>query len=162
VPFRPKQDPRELKILDPACGSGHFLLYAFDLLATIYEEAWLDPELGPSLWRDAGFAPNTDAAPDEALRRAAGDEAMGRLRRALPRLDPGAQPLRHRHRPPRGPDRRPRPLDAPSASTTPSACSPPSARSSPRPTWSPPSPCPVRRRCWRTSSGTSSLGSSAR
>ncbi len=44
VPYRAKKDPRELKILDPACGSGHFLLYAFDLLCTIYEEAWEDPE----------------------------------------------------------------------------------------------------------------------
>lgn len=42
------KDPRDLHILDPACGSGHFLLYAFDLLAGdptrsffgIYEEAW--------------------------------------------------------------------------------------------------------------------------
>ena len=25
--------PRDLRVLDPACGSGHFLLYAFDLLA---------------------------------------------------------------------------------------------------------------------------------
>ena len=40
VPFRAKKDPRDLRILDPACGSGHFLLYAFDLLVTIYEEAW--------------------------------------------------------------------------------------------------------------------------
>ncbi len=40
---RPKKDPRDLKILDPACGSGHFLLYAFDLLLAIYEEAWHDP-----------------------------------------------------------------------------------------------------------------------
>jgi hypothetical protein len=39
---RPKKDPRDLKILDPACGSGHFLLYAFDLLLEIYEEAWRD------------------------------------------------------------------------------------------------------------------------
>jgi hypothetical protein len=39
---RPKKDPRDLRILDPACGSGHFLLYAFDLLATVYEEAWND------------------------------------------------------------------------------------------------------------------------
>jgi hypothetical protein len=30
-------------VLDPACGSGHFLLYAFDLLAEIYQEAWDDP-----------------------------------------------------------------------------------------------------------------------
>ena len=34
IPHRPKKDPRELKILDPACGSGHFLLYCFDLLAS--------------------------------------------------------------------------------------------------------------------------------
>ena len=27
----------------PACGSGHFLLYAFDLLLAIYEEAYADP-----------------------------------------------------------------------------------------------------------------------
>jgi hypothetical protein len=43
VPFRPKKDPRDLKILDPACGSGHFLLYCFELLITIYLEAWNDP-----------------------------------------------------------------------------------------------------------------------
>jgi hypothetical protein len=43
VPFRAKKDPRDLKVLDPACGSGHFLLYSFDLLLTIYEEAWADP-----------------------------------------------------------------------------------------------------------------------
>jgi hypothetical protein len=40
--IRNRKDPRDLKILDPACGSGHFLLYAFDLLETIYEEAWAD------------------------------------------------------------------------------------------------------------------------
>src|ERR1039458_3914228 len=28
---RTKRDPRDLRVLDPACGSGHFLLYAFDL-----------------------------------------------------------------------------------------------------------------------------------
>jgi hypothetical protein len=49
---RPKKDPRELKILDPACGSGHFLLYCFDLLLTIYEEAYADPDLGPTLKKD--------------------------------------------------------------------------------------------------------------
>ena len=42
VRFRAKKDPRDLKILDPACGSGHFLLYTFDLLITLYEEAWQD------------------------------------------------------------------------------------------------------------------------
>lgn len=42
VPFRAKKDPRDLKVLDPACGSGHFLLYAFDILIHLYEEAWAD------------------------------------------------------------------------------------------------------------------------
>jgi len=37
------QDARDLRVLDPACGSGHFLLYAFDLLLLIYEEAHADP-----------------------------------------------------------------------------------------------------------------------
>jgi hypothetical protein len=37
---RRRKDPRDLRILDPACGSGHFLLYSFDLLLDIYEEAW--------------------------------------------------------------------------------------------------------------------------
>ncbi|NBK98942.1 MAG: BREX-1 system adenine-specific DNA-methyltransferase PglX [Erysipelotrichia bacterium] len=31
--------PKELKICDPACGSGHILVYAFDLLYEIYKEA---------------------------------------------------------------------------------------------------------------------------
>ncbi len=31
--------PEEIKVCDPACGSGHMLVYAFDLLYYIYEEA---------------------------------------------------------------------------------------------------------------------------
>ena len=40
IPRRPPKDPREIKMLDPACGSMHFGLYAFDLFEQIYEEAW--------------------------------------------------------------------------------------------------------------------------
>ena len=40
LPRRPKKDPRDLRVLDPASGSGHFLLYSYDLLAQMYEEAW--------------------------------------------------------------------------------------------------------------------------
>jgi hypothetical protein len=40
IPHRPLKDPREIRLLDPACGSMHFGLYAFDLFETIYEEAW--------------------------------------------------------------------------------------------------------------------------
>lgn len=36
--FRKVSSPEEITLIDPACGSGHFLCYAFDLLAAIYEE----------------------------------------------------------------------------------------------------------------------------
>ena len=35
--------PEEIKICDPACGSGHMLTYAFDLLYAIYEEEGYAP-----------------------------------------------------------------------------------------------------------------------
>lgn len=35
--------PEEIKICDPACGSGHMLVYAFDLLHAIYEEEGYEP-----------------------------------------------------------------------------------------------------------------------
>jgi hypothetical protein len=52
VRHRVKKDPRQIRVLDPACGSGHFLLYCFDLFETIYAEAYEDTELGPPLQRD--------------------------------------------------------------------------------------------------------------
>jgi len=63
---RNKKDPRDIKILDPACGSGHFLLYCFDLLQTIYREAYDDPDLSAALRKDY--------------------PAIEDLRRAVPRL----------------------------------------------------------------------------
>jgi len=45
---RPMKDPRDLRILDPACGSGHFLLYSFDLLLAIYKEAWAAADRAPA------------------------------------------------------------------------------------------------------------------
>lgn len=46
IPHRPIKDPRSITMIDPACGSMHFGLYAFDLYETIYEEAWDNyPEL---------------------------------------------------------------------------------------------------------------------
>ena len=41
--------PEELKIIDPACGSGHMLTYAFDLLYAIYEEEGYAPSEIPGL-----------------------------------------------------------------------------------------------------------------
>ena len=40
IEHRPMKDPREILMLDPACGSMHFGLYAFDLFEKIYQEAW--------------------------------------------------------------------------------------------------------------------------
>lgn len=48
LPPRLPKDPRDLRILDPACGSGHFLLYSFDLLLHIYEEAWAAGDAMPA------------------------------------------------------------------------------------------------------------------
>ncbi len=68
IPFRAKKDPRDLKILDPACGSGHFLLYCFDLLLTVYEEAWRDEQSPKS--EITGRTIREDYATIEALREA--------------------------------------------------------------------------------------------
>jgi hypothetical protein len=41
--------PEQLTVIDPACGSGHMLTYAFDLLYAIYEEEGYAPSEIPSL-----------------------------------------------------------------------------------------------------------------
>lgn len=78
ISYRPRKDPRDLKILDPACGSGHFLLYCFNLLQTIYEEAWLAEERVSS---DGTQGEITDT-PDEAR---GGDHP--RLRQVYPTVE---------------------------------------------------------------------------
>ena len=88
----PRKTPERLKILDPACGSGHFLLYCFDLLLIDLRGSLRRPRPRPGA---AGRLP-------DAGRPAAGC--------AWP--DPAPQPARHRHRPALHPDRRPRPLAA--------------------------------------------------
>jgi len=70
-PTRAIKDPRDIKILDPACGSGHFLLYAFDLLMVMYREAWE---------RDLG----RDEATDRSLRDTFA--TVDDLTRAMPEL----------------------------------------------------------------------------
>jgi hypothetical protein len=67
IPHRLLKDPREIKMLDPACGSMHFGLYAFDLFEKIYEEAWeLEERLGEdALWRLADLDSLHDTYPDK-------------------------------------------------------------------------------------------------
>ncbi|MCR2763851.1 BREX-1 system adenine-specific DNA-methyltransferase PglX [Microbacterium sp. zg.B48] len=40
--------PEDLTVIDPACGSGHMLTYAFDLLYAIYEEEGYTPSQIPN------------------------------------------------------------------------------------------------------------------
>ncbi|MEA1866918.1 MAG: BREX-1 system adenine-specific DNA-methyltransferase PglX, partial [Thermodesulfobacteriota bacterium] len=47
--FLKVKSPEEIKICDPACGSGHMLTYAFDLLYSIYEEEGYDLKEIPNL-----------------------------------------------------------------------------------------------------------------
>lgn len=59
------RDPRTLKLLDPACGSMHFGLYAFDLFLEIYREAWAwEQENGPGSL-DLSF--RSEASPEDVL-----------------------------------------------------------------------------------------------
>ena len=66
IPYRPLKDPREIKMLDPACGSMHFGLYAFDLFEQIYAEAWeLEESLGENAFqRLADLEPLHKTYPD--------------------------------------------------------------------------------------------------
>jgi hypothetical protein len=57
------RDPRTLKLLDPACGSMHFGLYAFDLFLLIYLEAWdWEQSRGPGSL-DVSSQPGADLLP---------------------------------------------------------------------------------------------------
>ncbi len=56
APVEPETDfirissPEEIKVCDPACGSGHMLTYAFDLLCEIYQEAgYAADEIAPKI-----------------------------------------------------------------------------------------------------------------
>jgi hypothetical protein len=66
------RDPRTIKLLDPACGSMHFGLYAFDLFLEIYQEGWAWEEThGPgSLDTETGansdLKPLSQTYPDQA------------------------------------------------------------------------------------------------
>ncbi len=65
---RLNKDPRDIRVLDPACGSMHFGLYAFDLLETMYHEAWSDGRAPASVVTGRSLRQDY---PDEACFRAA-------------------------------------------------------------------------------------------
>lgn len=66
IPHRPIKDPRTILMLDPACGSMHFGLYAFDLFEVIYEEAWDLEQAGRAvLSRPPGMKSLHETYPDK-------------------------------------------------------------------------------------------------
>ena len=120
-------------MLDPAGGSGHFLLYSFDLLETIYLEAWED-RLSPE--SDLTGKRLCEDFPDVA-----------QLRKEIPRLilehnlhgidiDPRAVQIASA-----------RALDARPASWQEIGSNPLTGLGSPGRTSCAPSPCPARRTC---------------
>lgn len=65
-PAKRLRDPRTIKLLDPACGSMHFGLYAFDLFQAIYSEAWEWEQTHgvTALDRETGGGPDLKALSD--------------------------------------------------------------------------------------------------
>ncbi|WP_328660727.1 BREX-1 system adenine-specific DNA-methyltransferase PglX [Nocardia salmonicida] len=49
IDFLEINGPEDLTVIDPACGSGHMLTYAFELLYAIYEEEGYTPSQIPGL-----------------------------------------------------------------------------------------------------------------
>ena len=73
---RPKKDPRDTSRARSGLRQRSFLLYAFDLLLTIYEEAYADPE-----------SPTSEAT---GATLAADYPSLDALRKAVPGLGPSA------------------------------------------------------------------------
>lgn len=98
---------RALKVLDPACGSGHFLVIAFDLLAELYKEEarhrgveWSDKEIAAWIVEDNLHGVDIDpravqiAAAGLFLKakRLARDVTLKRMNLVAPRLELGKLP----------------------------------------------------------------------
>ncbi|MEE9368274.1 MAG: BREX-1 system adenine-specific DNA-methyltransferase PglX [Pontiella sp.] len=74
--------PEELKVCDPACGSGHMLTYAFDLLYAIYEEEGYDaPEIPGLILENNLFGVELDERAGELAAFALTMKARAKYRR---------------------------------------------------------------------------------
>ncbi|TPN39359.1 BREX-1 system adenine-specific DNA-methyltransferase PglX [Mesorhizobium sp. B2-3-3] len=79
--------PEEIKVCDPACGSGHMLTYAFDLLYTIYEEEGYDPaEIPEKILTHNLYGIEIDERAGALAAFALVMKAVGRRKRFLRRL----------------------------------------------------------------------------
>lgn len=76
--------PGKLKVCDPACGSGHMLVYAFDLLYAIYEEEGYEPsEIPEKILTDNLYGIEIDKRAGELAAFALVMKARERYRRFL-------------------------------------------------------------------------------
>jgi len=84
------QGPEEIRVCDPACGSGHMLVYAFDLLYEMYAEEGYDPsEIPEQILRNNLFGIEIDERAGELAAFALAMKARERDRRFFRR---GVQP----------------------------------------------------------------------
>ena len=88
--------PEDIKLCDPACGSGHMLTYAFDLLYAIYEEEGVDPaEIPEKILTHNLFGIEIDERAAELAAFALTMKARGKQRRFLnKRIQPNICVLR--------------------------------------------------------------------
>ena len=71
--------PEELTLCDPACGSGHILVYAFDLLYEIYlEEGYLPEDIPSLILQNNLFGMEIDARAAEIAKFALEMKARGK------------------------------------------------------------------------------------
>ena len=90
IDFLKISSPEEIKVCDPACGSGHILTYAFDLLYAIYEEEGYDPAAIPEKILDNNlYGIEIDERAGELAAFALTMKAWARQRRFF---DKGAKP----------------------------------------------------------------------
>lgn len=76
--------PEDIKVCDPACGSGHILTYAFDLLHAIYEEEGYAPsEIPEKILTHNLFGIELDERAGELAAFALSMKARARQRRFL-------------------------------------------------------------------------------
>ncbi|MFT6631877.1 MAG: type II restriction/modification system DNA methylase subunit YeeA [Bacteriovoracaceae bacterium] len=76
--------PEEIKICDPACGSGHMLTYAFDLLYSIYEEEGYSPsEISEKILKNNLFGVEIDERAGELAAFALTMKALSKEKRFL-------------------------------------------------------------------------------
>ncbi|MEZ7891081.1 MAG: BREX-1 system adenine-specific DNA-methyltransferase PglX [Candidatus Wallbacteria bacterium] len=78
--------PEEIKVCDPACGSGHLLVYAFELLYHIYEEEGYDPnEIPEKILKNNLYGIEIDERAGELAAFALTMKARGRHKRFFSR-----------------------------------------------------------------------------